>query len=358
MDMFPSQDELDAATAFTALALFNILRFPLVMFPMTINNVIEASVALQRIQEFLEAPELHKSAVRIIPRSRSSPSKQQRRRFDTEQIRRKKDTADVMAASGLGGKSFSSSLEVVKIVDATLSWGAEPKTDLNSTADRSVEGAKLKKSESTAAWAFGSPKAAAQRHHDQQVLDAALHNVTLSVYEGELLCVVGSVGSGKSSLLSAMLGEMELLRGDVARVAGQVALVGQSAFILNASVRENVVFGRDFDAELYEQVLDACCLGPDLAMLPAGDGTEIGEQGINISGGQRQRISLARAAYSQADLYLLDDPLSAVDAHVAKHIFERLVTGLLSDATRVLVTHGIQYLSSADHVALLKVRTV
>lgn len=181
-----------------------------------------------------------------------------------------------------------------------------------------------------------------------------LHNINMMVPQGSLLAVVGHVGCGKSSLISALLGEMEKTEGDVS-VRGSVAYVPQQAWIQNATLRDNILFGKAFNECKYRCVLEACALTPDLEVLPGGDMTEIGEKGINLSGGQRQRVSLARALYSDADVYLLDDPLSAVDAHVAKHIFDNLIgpEGALKGKTRILVTHGISFLPQVDNIMVM-----
>lgn len=182
-----------------------------------------------------------------------------------------------------------------------------------------------------------------------------LENINLSVPDEAILAIVGSVGSGKSSLISAILGDMQKISGRV-QIRGSVALVPQQAWVMNASLRENIVFGGQFDEDFYNKVVEACALLPDIEILPAGDKTEIGERGINLSGGQKQRVSLARAVYSRADVYLLDDPLSAVDAHVGKHIFEKVIgpKGLLKNTSRVFVTHAIQYLSKCEQILMLK----
>ena len=142
-----------------------------------------------------------------------------------------------------------------------------------------------------------------------------LKNIDLEVKKKSLTAVVGSVGSGKSSLISALLGEMEKHSGTV-NVDGTIAYVSQIPWIQNATLMDNILFGKPFDKEFYDKVVYACALSSDLSMLPAGDQTEIGEKGINLSGGQKQRVALARAVYSEADIYILDDPLSAVDSHV------------------------------------------
>merc|ERR1712060_644338 len=138
-------------------------------------------------------------------------------------------------------------------------------------------------------------------------------------------------------------------------VDGSVAYAAQQAWIQNASVKDNILFGKGMDKNRYQKVLDSCALGPDLDILSAGDETEIGEKGINLSGGQKQRVSLARAAYSDADIFLLDDPLSAVDSHVGKHIFKNVIgpDGMLAEKTRLLVTHGLTYLSQTDRIIVM-----
>ncbi|KAM4697381.1 multidrug resistance-associated protein 1-like isoform 2-T2 [Rhinophrynus dorsalis] len=182
----------------------------------------------------------------------------------------------------------------------------------------------------------------------------SLKEININIPEGSLIAVVGQVGCGKSSLLSALLGEMEKQDGYVA-MKGSVAFVPQQAWIQNASLKDNVIFGRECKESLYKKVIEACALLPDLEILPSGDRTEIGEKGVNLSGGQKQRVSLARAVYCNTDLYLLDDPLSAVDAHVGKHIFDKVIgpKGLLKDKTRILVTHGVSYLPHMDSIIVM-----
>ncbi|KAM8876676.1 ATP-binding cassette sub-family C member 3 isoform 1-T1 [Synchiropus picturatus] len=262
---------LDAEKAFVSLSLFNILRFPLNMLPQVMSSIVQASVSLKRIQEFLSHDELDPNSV---------------------------------------DRKNTSSEYTVSVVNGRFTWSKDD-----------------------------SP---------------VLHNVNLMVPRGSLLAVVGHVGSGKSSLISALLGEMEKLEGDVS-VRGSVAYVPQQAWIQNATLRDNILFGKPYNEQKYRCVLEACALTPDLEVLPGGDMTEIGEKGINLSGGQRQRVSLARALYSDADVYLLDDPLSAVDAHVAKHIFDNLIGpgGALMGKTRILVTHGISFLPQVDNIMVM-----
>ncbi|XP_062549079.1 multidrug resistance-associated protein 1-like isoform X2 [Armigeres subalbatus] len=182
-----------------------------------------------------------------------------------------------------------------------------------------------------------------------------LKNIHLSLMKGQLSAIVGGVGTGKSSLISALLGEMEKISGSV-NTDGTIAYVPQQAWIQNATLRDNILFGRKYDQKKYDRVIECCALKPDLDMLPGGDSTEIGEKGINLSGGQKQRVSLARAVYADADIYLFDDPLSAVDAHVGKHIFEKVIgpQGILSGRSRLLVTHGISFLPQVEEIFVVK----
>uniref|UniRef100_A0A8C1YWY8 Multidrug resistance-associated protein 1 n=1 Tax=Cyprinus carpio TaxID=7962 RepID=A0A8C1YWY8_CYPCA len=186
------------------------------------------------------------------------------------------------------------------------------------------------------------------------VVSLSLFRINVCIPEGALVAVVGHVGSGKSSLLSALLGEMQKQEGYVS-IKGSVAYVPQQAWIQNATLKDNILFGRDAKDSWYQKVVEACALLPDLEILPGGDSTEIGEKGVNLSGGQKQRVSVARAVYCSCAVYLLDDPLSAVDAHVGKHIFEKVIgpQGLLQGRTRVLVTHGLSFLPQVDLILVM-----
>ncbi|KAH6921703.1 hypothetical protein HPB50_004172 [Hyalomma asiaticum] len=160
----------------------------------------------------------------------------------------------------------------------------------------------------------------------------ALEKINLSVPAGSLVAIVGFVGSGKSTLLSAILGDLHRVRG-TARINGTIGYVPQTATVFNATLRDNILFGEPYDPVLYDRVLEACQLVKDINTFPARDHTEIGEKGYNLSGGQKQRVSLARAAYHQCSIYVLDDPLSALDPHVGSKVFKKLLgkNGLLKD---------------------------
>ena len=180
-----------------------------------------------------------------------------------------------------------------------------------------------------------------------------LKGMNFSINKGELVAVVGSVGSGKSSLLSGLLGEMILNAGKV-QVVGSVAYCDQRAWILNDSVQNNILFGRPYDEDRFDAALYASDLEDDIRVLPGGMQTQIGEKGINLSGGQKARVALARALYSDADVFLLDDPLSAVDAHVGQFLFHECIRNSMGGKTRVLVTHNVHLLQYCDKVIILQ----
>ncbi|XP_025025911.1 multidrug resistance-associated protein 6 isoform X2 [Python bivittatus] len=181
-----------------------------------------------------------------------------------------------------------------------------------------------------------------------------LNRINLTIPQGSLCAVVGQVGAGKSSLLSALLGELQRIEGSVV-MKGTIAFVPQTSWIQNASVEDNVLFGKKMERTWYNQVVKACALQPDIDSFPAGSQTEIGEKGINLSGGQKQRLSLARAVYTKASIYLLDDPFSAVDAPVGQYIFNQVLgpNGLLKEKTRVLVTNTIHVLPKVDNIIVI-----
>ncbi|VDO18714.1 unnamed protein product [Heligmosomoides polygyrus] len=191
---------------------------------------------------------------------------------------------------------------------------------------------------------------------DRSDLEPILHNLSMTVKKGQLITIVGRVGHGKSSFLQALLGEyMDKLQGYVG-LSGRIAYVPQQPWMQNQTIRQNITFGKKYDEYFYNRVLDACALYPDLQMLPLGDMTEIGEKGINLSGGQKARISLARAVYQNHDVYLMDDPMSAVDSHVGAQLFSSVIgpEGMLRNKTRVLVTNELSFLHHSDLIYIMK----
>eukprot|EP01135_Chromosphaera_perkinsii_P011303 Nk52_evm84s2367 gene=Nk52_evmTU84s2367 len=269
---------MDSATAFSTLALINLLRIPMVQLPRGIRTCSEVIISLNRLSKILSMKEI------------SSAKYQQ---FDSSN------------PDALG----------VAMKKGCFDWGASG--------------------------------------GNAELARATLMDISFSAKSGEILAVCGHVGAGKSSLLAAIMKEIPRLSGSV-NLSGKIAYVPQEAFIMNASLRENILFGLPFEKSKYKQIIRTCCLEPDLLLLEDGDLTEIGERGMNISGGQKQRISMARALYSEADIYLLDDPLSAVDQHVGRKLFEDCISGYLGGKCVIFVTHQVQYLNQCDNVIFMK----
>ncbi|KAA0713356.1 Multidrug resistance-associated protein 4 [Triplophysa tibetana] len=188
---------------------------------------------------------------------------------------------------------------------------------------------------------------------DQTLDSPTLQNVSFTVKTGQLLAVIGPVGAGKSSLLSAVLGELPAEKG-VIKTKGELTYASQQPWVFPGTIRSNILFGKELEPKRYEKVIRACALKRDMELLPDGDLTLIGDRGATLSGGQKARVNLARAVYQDADIYLLDDPLSAVDAEVGRHLFEQCICGILKEKPRILVTHQLQFLKAADQILVLK----
>ncbi|XP_072393708.1 ATP-binding cassette sub-family C member 4-like isoform X2 [Diabrotica undecimpunctata] len=187
-----------------------------------------------------------------------------------------------------------------------------------------------------------------------------LQDISLKIPPGFLCVVIGPLGAGKSSLLQLLLGELAIKTGMV-QMGGEISYCSQEPWLFQSTIRNNILFGRSFDKQLYEKVVKVCALERDFQQFPERDKTVVGERGVSLSGGQRARINLARAIYRQADVYLLDDPLSAVDTHVGKHLFNQCIVKHLRGKTRILVTHQLQYLKKANLIVVLnqgKIETV
>ncbi|KAH7052510.1 hypothetical protein BKA57DRAFT_533718 [Linnemannia elongata] len=310
---------------FVSTSLFALLSAPISMLSQVLNMAISVWVATTRIQKFLLVEEIDESTV------------EREDLDDTEQDEK--------------------SPVVIEIKDGVFAWCKEqPDVETDKEKRKRVKAEEKKQAEAEKQ-ALKAGKPAPPRPQSPEDIDRSptLMDINLQVTKGSLTAIVGRVGQGKTSLLSALIGDMYKRQGSV-RIRGQVTYAAQQAWILNATLKDNITFGQEFDQKKYDHVIYVSGLLPDIAMLPAGDQTEIGERGINLSGGQKQRVSLARAAYQDADVYLFDDPLSAVDAHVDQHLWENLIgpNGLLKDKTRVLVTHGIHHLEHVDQIVVVK----
>ncbi|XP_032344075.1 multidrug resistance-associated protein 9 [Camelus ferus] len=304
--------KLTAPVAFSVIAMFNVMKFSIAILPFSVKAAAEANVSLMRMKKILIAE--------------SPPS----------YLTQPEDPDTVLL-----------------LANATLTWEQEVsrKSDLNKVQNQKKNFLQKQRPEAYSL----SPSAQGVTDPEEQHGSprSVLHNISFVVRKGKVLGICGNVGSGKSSLIAALLGQMQLQQGIVA-VRGTLAYVSQQAWIFHGNVRENILFGEKYDHQRYQHTVRVCALQEDLRSLPYGDLTEIGERGLNLSGGQRQRISLARAVYSNHEIYLLDDPLSAVDAHVGKHVFEECIKKALRGKTVVLVTHQLQFLESCDEVILLE----
>lgn len=172
------------------------------------------------------------------------------------------------------------------------------------------------------------------------------------VLPGQCLAVIGPVGSGKSSLLHVILQELPLIEGKM-QVSGRISYASQEPWLFAGTVRQNILFGLPMNKHRYRTIVKICALERDFSLFPYGDKTKVGDRGLSVSGGQRARINLARAVYKEADIYLLDDPLSAVDTHVGKQLFKECITGFLKSKIVILVTHQVQHLQKVNTILYL-----
>lgn len=180
-----------------------------------------------------------------------------------------------------------------------------------------------------------------------------LHDFNLIIPSKQIVGIIGPVGSGKSALLETILGELEITSGTIKK-NGHISYASQQPWIFAASIRQNILFGQPYDKYHYDNVTRVCALKKDFQQFPNGDMTMVGDHGASLSGGQKSRINLARAVYRKADIYLFDDPLSAVDANVGTHLFEQCINEFLGNKTRILVTHQLQHMKDADHLVVLR----
>ncbi|KYQ47297.1 Multidrug resistance-associated protein 4 [Trachymyrmex zeteki] len=179
-----------------------------------------------------------------------------------------------------------------------------------------------------------------------------LHNINIQIKDKKLYTIIGPVGAGKSSFLQAILGELKSSQGQI-HINGKISYASQEPWLFTGTVRNNILFGQPYDNVRYQNVVSVCALTKDFEQLPYGDKTLVGERGTALSGGQRARINLARAVYRDTDIYLFDDPLSAVDTHVGRHLFNECMNNYLRNKTRILVTHQLQYLKQCDYIVIL-----
>ncbi|XP_061402316.1 probable multidrug resistance-associated protein lethal(2)03659 [Musca vetustissima] len=282
---------LTAEKAFVVTAFYGLLRVTMtVYFPMAVTQIAEIMVSFRRIQKFMLLDEV-KMSENPAAKAKMIPA--------------------IVSENG-------------KIVEVRAEPTKEPGILINNL---------------TAKW---NPEASENN----------LENVTLEFKEKQLIAVIGPVGAGKSTLIQTILGELQPSSGSI-NVNGTVSYASQEPWLFTGTVRQNILFGLPMDKKRYNLTVKRCALERDFELLPYGDKTIVGERGASLSGGQKARINLARAVYRQADIYLLDDPLSAVDTHVGRHLFDQCMRQYLRDRTVILVTHQLQFLEQADVIVIL-----
>ncbi|CAD8193906.1 unnamed protein product [Paramecium pentaurelia] len=297
--------QLNPSTTFAIISLFQILQQPLLQLPIAINSLIEAKLSLKRISKFLATKDLMTNCIH------------------TSEFRDPTAAVDFQNAVFYWNKQINNSVELKTNLE-----------DQNEGIDNVKESFQAQQSE-----------------------QPILKNINLRIEPGKFVSIIGDVGAGKTSFFQALLGEMIYLEGygqPKIRLNGKLAYVSQKPWIQNASVKDNILFGKQFNQQQYDNAIYYSCLTQDLQILINGDQTMIGEKGINLSGGQKARISLARAIYSDSDIILLDDPLSAVDAHVGNFIMKECLLGKLKQTTRILITHALNYCKYTDYIYLFE----
>ncbi len=350
---------LQVDLAITAMAFLNVLTRPLNLIPQSFAALAEGMVSLNRLDGFFSLPELQPKST-VAPASPRSAAAWQDKNHNNSQL---SPRSAASTAAAVVPASSATALESPRLTQIMPAPAAAP-------APASVPA--LRPSALSAATA--SSDAISIQNADFRWLESSpkpvLSGIDLQVKRGSLVGVIGLVGAGKTSLIAAILGELHRSAGallvqphatqpasaaagaaapaanestsEPAAASSGIAFTAQEPWVRNATVRDNILCGLPMRSELYERVLQACALAPDLAILPDGDSTEIGERGITLSGGQKARVALARAAYrmDSSDVYLLDDPISAVDMGVADHIHRHCITGLLKGKTRVVVLNS------------------
>ncbi|XP_036143538.1 multidrug resistance-associated protein 4 [Monomorium pharaonis] len=327
--MLMFRDDLTIEKIFIVSSYFNILAQTMTgMFVRGIAELAECMVAIRRLQGFLMFDEFRGSNISKASFDHANSDIKRISRPDLSYI----DEDVVENHLELGRENPDESSDLLK---KTANYVGEKKSSSHNTKNSAINIINV-----TAKWEEGQ-------------LENTLENLNLAIEKGKLYAIIGMVGSGKSSFLSAILGEISLTQGEV-QVNGSVSYASQEAWVFGATVQQNILFGQSYESKRYRKVVKACALERDFKQFPQGDQTVVGERGSSLSGGQKARINLARALYRQSDIYLLDDPLSAVDTHVSQHLFQECIQRYLDGKTRLLATHQLQYIKGVDAIILLE----
>jgi len=323
--------DLSVAKVFTVISLFRLLRTPLWLFASAAIQISQANASILRIGNFFKLTEASQNLMTI--EDKNYPVGQlaiEDGVFAWETPETKKACEEF---SVILSKRFGPAKKPADSKEPTKDQTKEPTKSVLLITEASL----LQKKDE-------------EDHSESYVI---LKDINIKVKPKSLVAIVGVVGSGKSSLVNAMIGEMIKLEGSV-KYNGRLAFIAQNAWIMNGTLRENVIMDQPYDEEKYNKTIKLCELNEDLLSFPKADLTEIGSKGINLSGGQKQRVSIARAVYSDADIYIIDDCLSALDPHVAKCIFNNVIMETLKDKTRIFITHGMSYLKDLDNIVVMK----
>ena len=363
----------------TSLSIFNSLQWPLRMIPGIINNFNEVTISMKRIQKYLFQDEinpgniikkdkymdLNNLSIKIengnyswgLPptslaeikmqdlKSRGISLNMKRKgkgpKETTEKRKIKKDISYELSTAINKEPDYSKFSDEISTDESTISTSSNPKEK----RDKLME--KINNVDLEGGLGISEKKGKKKINP----LEPILKNINFEIKQGEFVCIIGEVGCGKSSLLQAILNNMlSLQRGSKIYVNGSISYVSQIPWIRNATIKDNILFYQPYEEEKYNEVIELSQLRPDLEIFEAGDLTEIGEKGVNLSGGQKARISIARALYADKDIYLFDDPISALDANVGMKVMKNCIIKHLSGKTRILVTHALQYVSFSDRI--------
>ena len=358
-------DKLKIEDIFTCLGIFSQLQFPIRMLPGVINNFYQTSISMGRIEKYLSETEINDNVVI---------------RYDKES---EKKGIDILIENGkfTWGGDYNSSKNISNFNYSDIEKKAREgknifdfkKNDKNKS-ENDVELSSNIKDENTINTSKKKLKDFPSKYssigndienkineissigiNEERNLKPVLNNINLEIKKGEFVCIIGEVGSGKSSLLQSILNNMiSLSNNSKIIINGSISYVSQIPWIRNATVKDNILFFNKYDEEKYNKSIELSELRADLDILEGGDLTEIGEKGVNLSGGQKARVTLARAIYADKDIYLFDDPISALDANVGMKIMKNCVIKYLNGKTRILVTHALQYVSFADRIIYMK----
>lgn len=346
--------ELDVGKSYSILLIMNQLITPLSGFLIIFTQLVQARVSAKRLmslfkigdsEEILDSPELEKGSVIVRNGSFTWKDDFYKKLFkDDENEKNNKGKKNVGEKQPLMSLESSCSFykDFVSIESNKNSIRRESQKSLRKSSKKSLGEHSIEDYENFPEF----------EEENEEIKEEVLTNINLKITPKSFTVIIGKVGCGKSSLVKSLMKQTKLKMGSVSK-NGTFAFIAQGAFIINDTLQNNILFGKKYNKERYEKVIEICQLLPDIEILQGGDQTEIGENGINLSGGQKQRISIARAVYADRDIYVIDDCLSALDAYVGKNILEKVFKEFLKDKTRIMVTHYLHFLHEMDKVVLL-----